>query len=276
MFFVANFILIWILICVRFHLIGSLDTPAKFIHIPKAGGTSIEVLLTSYDIRVGWLAFDAYYKPEIIDGNNRAYEVLLSDPKCSDEDQRFNKHPYYHISCGYCTPHHRIPKEFVPYSFTVVREPKSRLISEFCYLLSNDYLHTDPMLRSLNMTNFNVHSCNQSQICNMFNEYLSFILIQYENNKTNIQDCHFIPQWFYAQHAAHIIPLSSVGSKNFTNFLSNFFNKTIQHSKIQSRHMTCKYPKIKQIKFNSCVNSANRNIFNRYSRIDYKHLSKYF
>ena len=256
------------------------DQPTKFIHIPKTGGTSVEILLLNYGIRVGYFAWRNEKYSNVSDIYDRTYPInSITEPNCSDEDKKFKKHLLYRWSCGNCSSWHSLPKEFMPRTFAIVREPKARLLSQFCFTVGNKSIRTDPIFRYLNFTDFKNYS--NSEICQKFNEYVTLILDRYNIQKNiNVQDCHFIPQWYYAKHAEHIIPFRNINTPDFANFLSNMFNVTIATKNIKEvlshkKHQSCKISSVKRLKF-GCLNSTNRQKFEYYSSVDYKHLSKYF
>ena len=97
-----------------------------FVHITKTGGSSIETAFAAAGVKVGRPYFLSLLRPK---GKIRWLQKLL-DPRANLSDVGYN---IGELRC-LDAPWHQPPlDDFVPQSFTVVRNPYERLISEFCW-----------------------------------------------------------------------------------------------------------------------------------------------
>ena len=98
------------------------DSPI-FVHITKTGGTSIETAFAAAGVKVGR---NYFLSPK----GTKERLLKQSDPRANLSDTGYN---IGKLRCSK-TPWHQPPlDDFVPHSFTVVRNPYQRLISEFCF-----------------------------------------------------------------------------------------------------------------------------------------------
>ena len=119
--------------------------------------------------------------------------------------------------CPKCPASHCPGRKFTPYSFTVIREPFSRLLSEFLMLTKIREIGTKTGRQK------NMNKCS----CKYFTEWLKLII---RNLRLDAQDfhCHFLPQVLYAKNAEWVLHTDNLdqelpsllekqfGLKNFT------------------------------------------------------------
>ena len=153
------------------------DTIPIFVHIPKTGGTSIEDSLHQKDIEVGRYL------------NYAQYPYKVADVTCS--------------------PWHKPPVDFVKNSFSVVREPFSRLESEFKWCLREG-----------------ADWCvNASDNLNGYQNWIVYIL-EKARFQYDIGDCHLIPQWHFARWVMVKLPFSQLQKAEFWDIIRRYYNLT--------------------------------------------------
>ncbi|CAK8999809.1 Malonyl-CoA-acyl carrier protein transacylase [Durusdinium trenchii] len=105
-----------------------------------------------------------------------------------------NRYPEVPFSCL----KHNPPKEHVQRSFAVIREPCSRLASEFTWaqkLAWFDIYYRDyGVIKEFPPT------------CSMFNSWVRAVLARYQQS-SDVEDCHMIPQWCYLSKVDEVLPL---------------------------------------------------------------------
>ena len=182
-----------------------------FIHIPKTGGTAVEnIMRAEYDVKVGRFAF-----------------------KPPENDKAGAWEGQYKTKGVPCARWHKPPKTFVPESFTLVRNPYARVISEFCYAprfhsLSGKkkrLVHTEYM-RIFGGEDFmdamhGEEGETRRKTCDLFASYMVPALRKaVEAVRSGAQgqqmyteyDCHLLPQSAYFKHAEWVIDLQSFDS----------------------------------------------------------------
>ena len=101
------------------------DSPI-FVHITKTGGTSIETAFAAAGVEVGRKYFYSLLRRK----GGKEWSLKQLDPRADLSDLGYN---IGELRC-LDAPWHQPPlDDFVPQSFTVVRNPYERLISEFCW-----------------------------------------------------------------------------------------------------------------------------------------------
>lgn len=153
------------------------DSIPIFVHIPKTGGTSIEDSLKQKDIEVGRYL------------NYSQYPYKVADVACS--------------------PWHKPPVDFVKNSFTVVREPFSRLESEFkwCLMEGADWCK------------------NVKDDLNGYQKWIVHILKK-AKVKYEIGDCHLIPQWHFARWVVVRLPFRHLQKRELWDLIRRYYNLT--------------------------------------------------
>jgi len=101
--------------------LNSSDYKPSFIHIPKTGGTSIEVTFLSMNIGVGQYAFSSGF---INNKDLRKTAAHINDRR------KYSINDTFHDKCS---RFHTPPSNFIHKSFTVIRDPFDRLVSEWCH-----------------------------------------------------------------------------------------------------------------------------------------------
>ena len=126
----------------------------------------------------------------------------------------------------------------------------------------------------------NSNSSTSVSVCQLFNDYVTQLLkIYYYRNKINfhVQDCHHIPQWYYARHAAYIVPYKDLKKQTFLNFVSSFFHINISMNvALSNKNHSCHYRSIKNLNVTSCLNITNYKGIMSHYKLDYKFLNQYF
>eukprot|EP00237_Pycnococcus_provasolii_P002016 CAMPEP_0119191820 /NCGR_PEP_ID=MMETSP1316-20130426/2506_1 /TAXON_ID=41880 /ORGANISM="Pycnococcus provasolii, Strain RCC2336" /LENGTH=322 /DNA_ID=CAMNT_0007186911 /DNA_START=200 /DNA_END=1165 /DNA_ORIENTATION=+ len=158
-----------------------------FIHIPKTGGTSIEDTFHSLGINAGRFAFD--------------------------EDDNFL--PYSTMSVP-CSKWHKPPRSYVNGSFCVLRDPYTRMVSEFNY-----------EKRQMGASHTN---CT----CSDFDKWIHQM---YTELKTNpwAHDCHFVPQTTYTSKCDNIL----IYQQDVNTFLSAHYDITKNQRTISNASPHC-------------------------------------
>lgn len=151
-------ILILVLICILFRQTSNDSAPLLFIHIPKNAGTTI------YEIGL-------YHKID--------WRYLNTT----------------HI-CGNCSSWHKPPNEKLNRpSFCVVRNPYTRVISEYKY--RNSEISVDGL-----------------------NRFISAKLDQTKNNPY-VDDCHWLPQYNYVKYCDHVLHFENL-QEEFDNLMKQY------------------------------------------------------
>ena len=158
-------------------VLNTTDSLPIFVHIPKTGGTSIEESLLQRGVKGG-------------------------------KHLDYSKHPYK-VADVPCVPWHKPPVAFVKNSFAVVREPFSRLESEFEYCLRHSFEWCK----------------NVSDDLNGYQNWIVDILEKYKE-KYGIADCHLIPQWHYARWVTVKLPFSQLKKAEFWDRIRRYYNLT--------------------------------------------------
>jgi hypothetical protein len=171
-------------------VLNATDSFPIFVHIPKTGGTSIENALLQQDVKVG----------KYLDHSQHSYKVA-------------------HV---HCSRWHIPPVAVVENSFTVVREPFSRLESEFkyCRRIRLDYCQ------------------NTNDDLNGYQDWIVNTL-EKARKRYNIGDCHLIPQWHYARWVTVKLPFSQLHKAEFWEQIRRYYNLTKitqLHAKETPRH----------------------------------------
>eukprot|EP01041_Mallomonas_annulata_P007122 gene7122-14488_t len=228
---------------IQHHIPSHNSSLPTFIHIPKAGGTSIEQSLMRAGIAVSRSAClnATYFKSKKLNltvESFRLFKTLTNE------------------SLKVCSTWHIPPAGYVPRSITVVRHPIKRLLSQFCFVTPH---HKD--LRVLN--------------CQIFNSYINTTLNRiYTLNKTGTEDCHWVPQWEYAKYSHQILSFSNINTSSFWNTLSHHFG--VQLRPIHSSGTSCDQHRFQSPINESCITSENRIRLNDHFKDDFKNLNKYF
>ena len=185
------------------------------IHSPKTGGTTVEnAFKANYDIHVGMYAFEGKGL-----GKNAAGV-------------------YDHVpqQCARCVNWHMPPARFVPESFVIVRNPYTRVSSEFCFDIMK--LNSYPRLSSLKYVYqdvFKHHDVPQTKflddrndedakrkMCTVFYRWM-VPKLQDASTRTRLShafastvdtsiDCHLTPQVAFWRHAEWAIELGKLSS----------------------------------------------------------------
>ena len=158
------------------------------MHIPKTAGTSIEDAAISIGIKWGRFMFK---------NNIKSYNKYLF----KDIMDIYSYAPWHiplplMIEYFNITNPSNIPKEFdltkVDY-FTVIRNPFTKLLSEYRYILSN--IAAQKNVKSI----FNEWEINENGNCSikLLNYWMHKFLIYHRNYTVNKcwMGCHFMPQW---------------------------------------------------------------------------------
>lgn len=186
-----------------------------YIHIPKTAGTSIEDLGKKYDINWGRFAV-----------KNDKY-LVSNNIKCSKWHN-----PYFIYSKN---------------TFTVVRNPYDRIISEFYWERLNG-LHT-----------------YETNISGFEKWILDVLDNDVKNDNIYLNDCHILPQTEYThnkddtQRIEHIIKYD-----NITNELKNLFNE--YELKIDINELPFNNKSKKTFTINDISNEIKLKIYNYYKR----------
>ena len=182
-----------------------------FIHIPKTGGTAVEKMMRAeYGASVGKYAFQKSRASS--DGTQEGQYATVGALKCS----RW----------------HDPPEDFVPESFTLVRNPYARVISEFCY--ASQYFHNFDRSTLLFMEYMRIFGGvgfmtamqgeegeTRRKTCDLFASYMVPALQKaVEAVRSGAQgqqmyteyDCHLLPQSAYFKHAEWVIEQQSFDS----------------------------------------------------------------
>ena len=163
-----------------------------FIHIPKTGGTSIEDTFHSRGIKAGRFAFD--------------------------EDDKFL--PYSTMSVP-CSKWHEPPRSYVNGSFCVLRDPYTRMVSEFNY----QKIWYEKRQMGASHTN-----CT----CSDFDKWIHQM---YTELKTNpwAHDCHFVPQTTYTSKCDNIL----IYQQDVNTFLWAYYDITKNQRTVSNASPHC-------------------------------------
>jgi len=183
-----------------------LDTKSRvnFVHIPKTGGTSVESALWSVNISVGaasWLLgrefhdWKSTYNYSLGENSGSMTSTLAPQSVASWAGGPISKSP--------CSPWHVPPEKLVSNSFTIVRDPKQRLESEF------------------NFRNFSHKGQTFSASVRGFESWVGVVLQEATINR-HILDCHLIPQYEFARQVNLIVPYDCLHF-NWTTLLDTLY-----------------------------------------------------
>ena len=156
-------------------------------------------------------------------------------------------------------------------------------LGEFCYFMSYSFLRRDnlffPIRSSINKFISGKLTSNAS-VCQLFNDYVAqLIKIYYYRNKLNfhLQDCHHIPQWYYAQQSTYLVPYKDLRKPSFMSFLSSFFHINITYNTtLSNKNHSCSYPSIRKLNVTTCLNTTNYKRLMSHYKLDYQYLRQYF
>lgn len=165
------------------------DAQPIFIHIPKTGGVSIEDLASKAGHVTGACVVHSFGDDALP----------------------------YPLAKGYLMePYHTPPARFVPYSFTVVRNPYARMVSEFNWVALNDpEKAADIKAGKWSFSCEDFQKFVQTRVLGLTGAPLFRCLMEegfaqegYEacdaKNLGTIDDSHAIPQWLFAKNAERV------------------------------------------------------------------------
>ncbi|EWM20269.1 Sulfotransferase [Nannochloropsis gaditana] len=176
------------------------------------------------------------------------------------DDRSQRKYP---IKQGHCSEWHSLPLEHIDSSITVVRDPVDRLLSEFCW---------ERGLKS--------HRADLS--CEGLSDWILHALSNIIADTNEKYDCHFIPQWEFAQWVDSIIPFCALGTPHGNKLLAEHFeiaNFTMgRENESESHDRECKdFIKIvEEANVTSCISPTAHAMIQHMYRFDYEYLGKYF
>lgn len=228
---------------------------ATFVHIPKAAGTTVEKTLLKHGMRVGIEA------------------PWLDAPPYQTADDAYGK----------CAFWHRPPLQRVPGGLCVVREPASRLLSEFCF---GTFRQSDFWAL------YRGYSRKFLPTCEGFNQWVLFVLGCYGKGSPTIHDCHLVPQYHYASKCDAVVSMDDLrsgrGGRGWGQVLEHFslprgaaiataelnMTETLHNRAVQQYHplsARC----VRSVTLGCLQEPAIRAIQKHFS-LDYEHLSRHF
>ena len=176
------------------------DAQPIFIHIPKTGGVSVE------------------------DTASRAGHVTGACVVHSFGDAALP----YALAPGFeMEPYHAPPARFVPYSFTIVRSPYARMVSEFNWMALSDPAKTaDIKAGRWSFTCGEFQDFVERRVDGLVGSALFRCLAQSALNEADyercvaenpsaetINDSHALPQWFLAKNAERVFKYEQFASE---------------------------------------------------------------
>jgi hypothetical protein len=164
--------------------------------------------------------------------------------------QQIEREPPYDIMSDFnCSSWHIPPTSTLPNSFTFVREPLDRLESEFkdCFRVRNPTCAR--------------YSMDSPGFEKWVKEILSRAAAQ-----PDINDCHIIPQWKFAEKTTFIIPFTCLKQLSTWSMIGKFYGlKDLQHSRerAQAKPLGVVSPEVVQL-------------VHEFYSTDYSRLSRHF
>jgi hypothetical protein len=213
-----------------------------FIHIPKTGGSSIELSLTKVNISVGaesWLLGQSF--------NYWQSHYNFSHPE--DSGSRTNRNRTVALNIFPCVPWHVPPTELIPNSFTVVRDPLERLESEFKH------------------QSFSFRGESFSRDVRGFESWILSALRYAASTDPFVLDCHLIRQYDFVRQVSLIVPYRCL-HVIWGNLLGTLYRVEVPelHIRNASKHEG----------WNVHVSKEIRQLVRKYYAIDYLFLGNFF
>ncbi|CAE7514887.1 MCAT, partial [Symbiodinium natans] len=108
---------------------------------------------------------------------------------------------------------HNPPRDHVRNSFAIVREPCDRLVSEFAWAKNQAWF--DVYYKEYRVAKAFPPTCE------MFNGWVRAVLRRYAE-RSDVEDCHVIPQWCYLAKVERILPLDGHLQDHFRSLAPDF------------------------------------------------------
>lgn len=216
----------------------------KLIHIPKTGGSSIFYSFKEH----GFIVDEKYYNWKYGGRENGFPKLECSEVDCPEED------------CPSCSAWHCPPRVASSLSFTVFRNPFSRLLSEFYE--SNNRLLKKERVRMMR------GDIRKRRICTCA-FYKGWILESLRNARKSehYNDCHFLPQFNFLRGASIVLRFEKLHD-DFTRCIrsiNGIENVTLNHISGHTGDAACKSQNL-----NICLTRSLRQKIQQYYKRDFE------
>ena len=191
----------------------------KLIHIPKTGGTSIFFSFKEH----GFIVDEKYFNWKFGRHENGFPNLKCSEVDCPEED------------CPSCSTWHCPPRVATTLSFTVFREPYSRLLSEF-------YEENKNLLKKERVSLMKSYiSKRRICTCAFYKRWIRKSLKNVLKNK-HYEDCHFLPQFNFLRGASIVLRFEKLYDdfRRCIRSINGFENVTLNHIEGHTGDEACK------------------------------------